>query len=132
MQEQDIPATTPWGAPESRHQITNGIVRFKTQRHGGIWASAARMQEMPEVLAELPTWAGPGWYEEDLEWSIVTLAFPHFFTCEMVACAIALAREWLSDHIDVDAYLRSSRGKHSAGRAGPPPYKCTQNPMRAP
>ena len=42
---------------------------------------------MPKALRDYPTWAGANWYEEDLDWSIVVMAFPQFFQPEVIASA---------------------------------------------
>lgn len=73
------PVETPWGLADHVTEIAPGIVSYSTPSHGGIHLSDARLAAMPKLLRELKTWAGPGWYEEDCDWSVVALAFPQFF-----------------------------------------------------
>ena len=49
---------------------------------------------MPKCLREFKPWAGPNWYEEDCDWSIVAVAFPQFFKPEDVTHAMATLKGW--------------------------------------
>jgi hypothetical protein len=71
--------STPWGPADSIGIIAPGITRYSTSSHGGIHLSPERIAELPPVIAAFPTFAGPGWYEEDCDVSLVVLAFPQFF-----------------------------------------------------
>jgi hypothetical protein len=61
---------------------------------------------MPAALRSVNPFAGEGWYEEDIDWAIVALAFPEAFTPEERGAAkrtiaswdapyLKPAREWL-------------------------------------
>ena len=73
------PVQTPWGLSQSSEEIAPGIVFHSTASHGGYELSPARVASMPKPLREFEPWAGPGYYEEDCDWSVVCLAFPQFF-----------------------------------------------------
>ncbi len=80
------PKNTPWGAPQSRHIVAEGIAFYSTASHGGYWVSDARLAEMPAMLRGL-TWAdnGKNWFEEDCAACAVALAFPSVFTAEQTS-----------------------------------------------
>ena len=88
-----IPTYTPWGRPDHRETIADGIVRFMTPSHGGIWLSPERLAAMPEALRAIPTWIDkPDWFEEDADWAIVCLAFPEYFSDRDCGYAIQTAQ----------------------------------------
>ena len=70
---------TPWGPSQSSTEIAPGITFHSTASHGGYELSPARVASMPKPLREFQPWAGPGYYEEDCDWSLVALSFPQFF-----------------------------------------------------
>lgn len=110
-------AQTPWGLSFNPKEITPGITLHRTEGHGGLELSAARLAAMPAVLRELPTWAGTRWYEEDCDWALVVLAFPQFFPDGHCHAAIRTARN-LRYPVDWDAYLTGTRqGRLCAGKA---------------
>ena len=80
---------TPWGVADSITEIAPGIVSYSTPSHGGYWLSPERVAEMPKPLREFKPWAGPGWFEEDCDWSVVALAFPQYFPEDAVRAANA-------------------------------------------
>jgi len=59
-----------------------GIERHSTAGHGGFKLSAERNRKVHPVLR-----AKGGWYEEDAEWAIVAITFPHLFTAFERRCA---------------------------------------------
>lgn len=120
----DHPTITPWGTPTGVHEIADGIIRFDTRRHGGIYLAKYKLDEMAPQLRELPPWAGEHWYERDVEWSLVVLSFPHFFTPQLCASAIRTARHWLAQSIDLAGFCKSTRGKKALSRAGIQPHDC--------
>jgi hypothetical protein len=73
----DIPggAHTPWGPSQGGTVYTEGITSHSTAGHGGFKLSADRNRKVHPMLRS----AG-GWYEEDGEWAIVAITFPHLFT----------------------------------------------------
>lgn len=75
---------TPWGTPHRQEIVAPGITRLTTAGHGGYHVEATAMAAMPPELAAFPTWAGDDarggkWYEEDEDWCVVPIAFPHAF-----------------------------------------------------
>jgi len=72
---------TPWGVTQDFENIADGIIFYSTARHGGYWLSKKRLAEMPDALKIVDTFIpGNQWYEEDLDWCLVVIAFPQFFT----------------------------------------------------
>lgn len=71
--------STPWGVPDLITERAPGITVYSTPRHGGIYLSRARRQEMPQALREVETFAGGNWYEEDCDSALVILSFPGTF-----------------------------------------------------
>lgn len=70
---------TPWGIAQEATRITEGITLYETASHGGYHVSPVRLLQMPEHLRD-KTFAGIGWFEEDCDAALVTLAFPELFT----------------------------------------------------
>lgn len=68
-------AHTPWGASQGATIYAEGVVSHSTAGHGGFKLSAARNRHVHPMLR-----SRGGWYEEDAEWAIVALIFPHLFT----------------------------------------------------
>lgn len=68
-------ASTPWGGSQGATVYADGVVCHSTAGHGGFKLSAERNRKVHPVLRS----AG-GWYEEDAEWAIVAITFPHLFT----------------------------------------------------
>lgn len=66
---------TPWGRSQSIVTYAPGVEEHSTAGHGGFWVALKRHGEMPASLR-----LAGGWYEEDVEWSRVALAFPDLFT----------------------------------------------------
>ena len=83
---------SPWDTIQHCEQIAQGIVNVSTASHAGLWISDTRRQWMPASLARIETWAGGNWYEEDCDWAIVVMAFPHHFTAETCKYAMAMAK----------------------------------------
>lgn len=75
---------TPWGPPQQQEAVAPGITRVSTAGHGGYHVDASALATMPPALAALDTFAGGDgrggrWFEEDEDWCVVALAFPHLF-----------------------------------------------------
>lgn len=70
---------TPWGVSDHVTPIAHGILQVDTPSHGGIFVPRPRYRTMPEPLRHNP-YGGDTWFEEDMEWGLVVLAFPEFFT----------------------------------------------------
>jgi hypothetical protein len=75
-------AHTPWGASQSATVYAEGVVSHSTAGHGGFKLSAARNRQIHPMLR-----SKGGFYEEDAEWAIVAITFPHLFTSYERRCA---------------------------------------------
>jgi hypothetical protein len=99
--------TTPWGRPDYGRIYGPGIASVSTPGHGGFILLAAQNDMIDErwrassggyagTIEELldPEWrtrpaelAGVAFYEEDEQWAVVALTFPHLFTDREIAMA---------------------------------------------
>lgn len=68
-------ANTPWGPSQGATVFAEGVVCHSTAGHGGFHLGADRNAKVDRRLRR-----SGGWYEEDAEWAIVALTFPHLFT----------------------------------------------------
>ncbi|MHA7777877.1 DUF7007 domain-containing protein [Roseibium sp. M-1] len=68
-------ANTPWGPSQGATVFAEGVVCHSTAGHGGFHLAADRNAKVDRRLRR-----PGGWYEEDAEWAIVALTFPHLFT----------------------------------------------------
>lgn len=75
-------AHTPWGASQGATVYAEGVTSHSTAGHGGFKLSAARNRKVHPMLR-----AKGSWYEEDAEWAIVAITFPHLFTAFERRCA---------------------------------------------
>ncbi|OHV86012.1 DUF7007 domain-containing protein [Mesorhizobium sp. ORS 3428] len=75
-------ANTPWGVSQGGTLYAEGVTAYSTAGHGGFRLSAERNRKVHTMLRS----AG-GWYEEDAEWAIVAMTFPHLFTAFERRCA---------------------------------------------
>jgi len=84
---------TPWGPADFATEYAPGLVLYSTPGHGGFHVSAEWLAQMPEPYRSAVPFtqrhgrSGPGWYEEDCDWSIVALSFPQFFTAPEIETA---------------------------------------------
>jgi hypothetical protein len=86
-------AQSPWGAIEHVVRVAPGIASVSTESHGGLWLNAERQQELPAALAAFTPWTGSReWWEEDADWAVPVLAWPHHFPPETVRLAVLCAR----------------------------------------
>jgi hypothetical protein len=88
---------TPWGASQTKQNISRGIILVTTASHGGVHLS-------PTVNDQVhPAWRDEhGWYEEDCEANIAVVTFPDEFkaagwTEEHVTKAAESLRRWYPD-----------------------------------
>jgi hypothetical protein len=88
------PTYTPWGQAQTSEEIAPGIIRYETPSHGGYYLSPERVAEMPKPLREFTPFAGPNFYEEDCDWSIVALAFPQYFPADAIPAALATLKHY--------------------------------------
>lgn len=77
-----VSASTPWGASQAATIYADGVVFHSTAGHGGFHLSAGRNRNVHPMLR-----CAGGWYEEDAEWAIVAITFPHLFTAFERRCA---------------------------------------------
>jgi hypothetical protein len=75
-------AHTKWGPSQGATVYAEGVTLHSTAGHGGFKLSAERNRKVHPMLRS----AG-GWYEEDAEWAIVAITFPHLFTTFERRCA---------------------------------------------
>jgi hypothetical protein len=67
---------TPWGIAEDETELAKGIIIYSTARHGGIWLSPERQEE----LGYNNNWLNTSeWWEEDFDWAV-----PYAFFCEAI------------------------------------------------
>jgi hypothetical protein len=102
--------TTPWGQSHSETVIGAGIMEYTTASHGGIHISGEVFERMPAELRAIGTWAGPLWYEEDCDSSIVICAFPELFPARRVWAAVSQALIDSQTFAQLRAWLRSLGG----------------------
>lgn len=86
--------STPWGAPQSRITVTPGITRVDTESHGGYVLDEARVAAMPAPLRTIGN--GP-YFEEDVAWCAVPLAFPDVFSSDIVEQAHQTCKHWFPE-----------------------------------
>lgn len=101
---------TPWGTPDTITETAPGITLYTTPSHGGYHLSPARIASMPQCLREFQPWAGPGWYEEDCDWSIVALAFPQFFPADALPAALKTLKHYKLELYNAVVALQEGRG----------------------
>lgn len=82
---------SPWGHVQSQKTIAPGITWVSTASHGGYLLSPDRTKELESLLPGAKSWAGPGAYEEDCDWCLVVLAYPHHFNRQDIALAVECA-----------------------------------------
>jgi hypothetical protein len=71
-----LPHGSPWGDIDAFSVIADGVYEVSTPSHGGIYVSPAARVHMPAALLAFAPFSGEaGWYEEDCDWAIPTLAF---------------------------------------------------------
>ncbi len=73
---------TPWGNSDSEKILAPGIISVSTPSHGGIHVEKELNKMIPEYMR-----TNDGWYEEDVDWSIVATVFGHAFSREQRAHA---------------------------------------------
>ena len=60
---------TPWGPIQTYHHIADGVTMIHTARHGGLYLSAQRVEELPDEYE--PFTKSKHWAEEDEDAAIV-------------------------------------------------------------
>lgn len=77
----------PWGSPNSVDTKAPGIKWYDCPGHGGFKLSPDRLASMPPEWANFQPFAGPGWFEEDLDFAVVVLSFPDAFDSQWIDAA---------------------------------------------
>jgi hypothetical protein len=80
--EQNSRIYTPWGVSQGSTVYAEGVASHSTAGHGGFKLSTERNRIVHPMLR-----SKGGWYEEDAEWAIVAITFPHLFTAFERRCA---------------------------------------------
>lgn len=80
---------TPWGTAQQETVYGEGVIFVSTASHGGFHLSEKRLAGLDPLLH-----VDGGWYEEDVEWAKVALAFPDLFTDRENAAADRTLRAW--------------------------------------
>lgn len=83
------PKNTPWGPPQSMEKLDDDIFSVSTAGHGGIFVDRERNLKIPDYMR-----IASGWYEEDVDWSIVATAFPRLFSADQRTLAKDILRNW--------------------------------------
>lgn len=84
--------STPWGKAQTKEVLVPGITFYSTAGHGGYFVTKhVRAVMRPELVNE------DGWYEEDMEWIKVAIAFPHLFTEAIVKIANDLYKKFYNE-----------------------------------
>lgn len=68
---------SPWGPVQEEREIAPGITFVSTASHGGFKLDRGLNAEVPEYMRQTG-----GWYEEDVDWAIVAVAYPEAFSAE--------------------------------------------------
>ncbi len=93
-----VPTHSPWGAVQTSRVYAEGIVFVSTASHGGFFLDAERNKAVPAERQAI-TWNGgqgrAGWYEEDVDWCLVALAYPDHFDAKSVDAARSTFENWL-------------------------------------
>lgn len=69
--DNQIPASSPWGAVQYGSVLADGIISVSTAGHGGVRISVERLRQMPPALRL----GRHRWFEEDCDAALVALAF---------------------------------------------------------
>lgn len=79
-------AKCPWGTPTDFRAVTDGILWLTTPRHGGYVVSREMYEKMPDHLKAC-SFTNDQYFEEDLSWCAVVLAFPQHFGTRLCKAA---------------------------------------------
>lgn len=83
---------TPWGVSQTTKVLAPGIIDVSTAGHGGIHLDEERNALVPPYMRSVD-----GWYEEDVDWTIVAAVFPQAFSPKLQASAEEIMRNWLPE-----------------------------------
>lgn len=82
----------PWGDIQETQRIADGIYYITTASHGGYLVSGKRWDEMPEHFRKCSL-TDDNWFEHDMSWCGVVLAYPDCFPPALYHIAKQLYRE---------------------------------------
>lgn len=86
---------TPWGRSQTQKKIAPGIMEYSTAGHGGFAVADTVAMQMPEPLRSIGfRSAGRWWFEEDVDWVAVPLAFPQYFDEKTLQAAEKSLKNW--------------------------------------
>lgn len=83
---------SPWGICDHVDKLADGIIQVGTPRHGGIHLRDDLNAAMPDAFRD-----SSGWYEEDCDWALVALVYPHAFTEQAQASAHRTVMNWMPE-----------------------------------
>ena len=88
---------SPWGRIDDCERVADGLYSVSTPSHGGYWVSRERVALMDPQYRDRKTFVGGDgiggkWYEEDCDWAMVCICFPHLFPADALAAAEVTAR----------------------------------------
>lgn len=96
---EEAPKSSPWGKVDHVYPIGEGMWFVSTAGHGGIKVSKELNKQIPEYMRK-GSFSGQGekgWYEEDVDWSIVATVFPDRFKHEERQAAERTLLNWKPD-----------------------------------
>lgn len=80
---------TPWGHADTVEHFAPGIASVSTPSHGGIHLDKEPNEKVPPYMRR-----ADGWYEEDVDWSIVATIFPQYFDAKARTHAKEIFKSW--------------------------------------
>jgi hypothetical protein len=86
-------APCPWGEIQETRSIADGIDWLSTAGHAGFRLSKERFERMPEHLRNI-SFTSDQYFEEDVSWCAVPIAFPEAFSKGMVQAAQDCYDSW--------------------------------------
>jgi len=109
--------STPWGAPQSKCLIAEGIAVVTTATHGGVLLSAKRYAEFQRHFPLFEGFEGGRWFEEDYDATLIILAFPEHFKKKAVHAAVRALRVGMDYYGEaaVNWLTESEQGREVSG-----------------
>lgn len=101
---------TPWGRSVTSVPLVRGIVYYATEDRGGYHLSPTMRERLPEMLKSIEP-EHEGWFDDEIEWAIIALAFPQVFheffhSGKVIRRAARLVRKHYGHLVDVNRYFR--------------------------
>lgn len=91
---------TPWGQADHVEQVCPGVRSVSTPGHGGFAVLPDVVAKWPKDLRDFVPYAGPGWYEEECDWSVVVAAMPEQFSIMRQAAAVKMLEMMTTRRMD--------------------------------